>query len=163
METLALHTGYIVLGLLGLFYGGNWLVQGASRLASSFGVSTLVIGLTVVAFGTSMPELLVSLTALWQGVSGVSLGNIIGSNIANIGLILGIAGMIAPLAVHSSLIKREIPMMIAVSALVFGMALDQTLAQWEGVILLGLLILYNIVVYRSIQKDKLLQKELLEF
>ena len=97
---------FIIVGLLGLFYGGDWLVDGASRLARSFGISALIVGLTVVAFGTSAPELLVSISAALSGTSDIAIGNVVGSNIANIGLILGAAGMVFPIAVPAILVKR---------------------------------------------------------
>lgn len=126
----------ILIGLVALFMGGNWLVRGASRLATSFGVSSLIIGLTVVAVGTSMPELLVSVTAGLRGESEIALGNVVGSNIANIGLILGIAGLITPVAVHASLVRREIPIMIFVSIFAYLIVLDAEISRLDGVLLL---------------------------
>ena len=105
----------LLVGLAGLFYGGNWLVRGASNLALSYGVSTLVIGMTIVALGTSMPELVVSVQAALAGKSDLAIGNVIGSNIANIGLILGATGLITPLAVQAILLRREIPIMIGIT------------------------------------------------
>lgn len=119
-------------GLAGLFVGGEWLVRASSRLAASFGMSPLVIGLTVVAFGTSTPELAVSLNAALGGVSDIAIGNVIGSNIANIGLILGVGGLIAVIPVHVILIRREIPLMIGMSVVVFLMALDGEIGRLEG-------------------------------
>ncbi len=105
----------LVTGLVLLLGGGNYLVQGASALARGLGVSPLVIGLTVVAFGTSAPELSINLLGAIQGNGEISFGNIIGSNIANIGLILGITALISPLVIQSVIITREIPMLIMVS------------------------------------------------
>lgn len=149
LENIAL----IAIGLAGLLFGGRWLVQGASRLASSFGISPLIIGLTVVSIGTSTPELLVSMTAVLRGAEGVSLGNIVGSNIANIGLILGITGLVLPISVKSSLVKREIPLMVAFTLIVYFMALNGHLGQLEGLILLVALVVFNIVVYRVTPRD----------
>lgn len=105
----------LVTGLVLLLGGGNYLVQGASALARGLGVSPLVIGLTVVAFGTSAPELSINLLGAIQGNGEISFGNIIGSNIANIGLILGVTALIRPLVIESVIITREIPMLIMVS------------------------------------------------
>lgn len=107
----------LFVGLAFLLGGGDLLVRGASALARGFGVPPLVIGLTVVAFGTSAPELSVNLLAAFQGNTEISFGNIIGSNIANIGLILGISAIIRPLAIEGVIITREIPMMVLASLL----------------------------------------------
>lgn len=112
---MALNLLILFIGLALLLGGGDLLVRGASALAKGFGVPPLVIGLTVVAFGTSAPELSVNLLAAFQGNTEISFGNIIGSNIANIGLILGIAALIRPLAIEGVIITREIPMMILAS------------------------------------------------
>ncbi|MBU1168340.1 MAG: calcium/sodium antiporter [Proteobacteria bacterium] len=122
MDIAGLFAG---LGLL--LAGGSILVRGASDLAKSLGVSSLVIGLTVVAFGTSAPELAVNLLASYDGNTDISFGNIIGSNIANIGLILGLAALIKPLTISSAIITREIPMMVLASVVVLILASDQVL------------------------------------
>lgn len=123
------------LGLLSLYYGANWLVRGSSRLAISFHISPLIVGLTVVAVGTSMPELLVSVTAALEGQSDISVGNIVGSNIANIGLILGISGLIRPLKVHVSIVRREIPIMITVAIFSYLIILDGQIGRLDGILL----------------------------
>ena len=124
------------MGLVALFYGGNWLVRGASNLAISFGVSTLIIALTFVALGTSMPELLVSVQAALAGKSDLAIGNVIGSNIANIGLILGATGLITPLSVKAILLRREIPIMILISVFAYVLTLDGQIGRVDGIILL---------------------------
>lgn len=129
--------GLVAIGLLGLFYGGNLLVKGAARLASTFGISDVLIGLTVVAFGTSAPELLVSLSAALSGTSDIAIGNVVGSNIANIGLILGLTALIAPIAVNTQLTRREIPLMIAVSVGVYLLVLDKSVSRGDGALLVG--------------------------
>ena len=126
----------IVAGLVALFFGGNWLVKGASRLAESLGISPLIVGLTVVAIGTSAPELLVSLRAALSGSSDIAVGNIVGSNIANIGLILGLSGLIFPISVHVNLLKREIPIMIGVALLAVILFQDALIGRIDGIILL---------------------------
>jgi cation:H+ antiporter len=140
--------GTIALGLIGLLVGGNGLVRSASRLAASFGISPLVIGLTVVAIGTSMPELVVSVSAALQGSSDISIGNVVGSNIANIGLILGLAGLITPLAINTMLIKREIPVMIVVSVGALLVAMSGSIGQLEGVLLAVGFVVFTFVLYR---------------
>ena len=140
---------YIAIGMAGLFIGGEWLIKSSTRLATGFRVPPLAIGLTVVAVGTSMPELVVTVSAAAGGSSELALGNIVGSNIANVGLILGIAGLIRALTVNTSLIRREIPIMVAVSILVFIMALDRVIGRVEGIVLIALYGLFAVVLYRA--------------
>jgi cation:H+ antiporter len=115
---MATNLLFLLGGLAFLLGGGDLLVRGASALARSLGISSLVIGLTVVAFGTSAPELAINLLAAFQGNTEISFGNIIGSNIANIGLVIGIAALIKPLTIEGTIITREIPMMVLASFLV---------------------------------------------
>jgi len=122
----------LVAGMMLLLGGGDALVRGASGLALRLGVSPLVIGLTVVAFGTSAPELAVNIMAALQGRGEVSFGNIIGSNLANIGLILGLTALWRPLAIHATVLKRELPMMNLATVVVLVMALDGPLRQGVG-------------------------------
>ncbi|MCS7070260.1 MAG: calcium/sodium antiporter, partial [Anaerolinea sp.] len=152
------------LGLVGLFFGGDWLVKGAARLATALGVSSLVVGLTVVAVGTSMPELLVSISAALQGVNEIVLGNILGSNIANIGLILGVAALIAPIAVHWKLLIREIPIMIAASVLALLLALDGSLSLIDGALLMVGFGVFSLILLRTgIVEEGEIAPELSEF
>lgn len=129
-------------GLLLLYYGAEYLVTGSSRLALSFGVRPLVVGLTVVAFATSMPELLVSLFAAARGASSMAAGNIIGSNIANIGLILGVAALITPVDVARSTLTREFPIMVAASIGLYIVAFDGELAFANGLLLFVCLLVF---------------------
>ena len=144
----------IVLGLVGLFLGGNWLVRGAGRLATSFGVSPMLVGMTVVAFGTSAPELLVSASAALSGVSDLALGNVVGSNIANVGLMLGLAALMVPFRVEWTLIKREIPVMLIATASVIIFAYDGLISQAEGGVLLMGLALFLLLQYRWMLMDR---------
>ena len=144
----------LLLGLAGLFYGGNWLVRGASNLALSYGVSVLVIGMTIVALGTSMPELLVSVQAALAGKSDLAIGNVIGSNIANIGLILGATGFITPLVVQAALLRREIPIMIAITAATFLIAADGQISRLDGAILLLGFLTFNLVFYMRARRER---------
>lgn len=144
----------LLAGLVGLFWGGEWLVQGAARLARSLGVSTLVVGLTVVAIGTSAPELLVSVGAALEGSSDIALGNVIGSNIANIALILGIAGLIYPVSVHVMLLRREIPIMIGISVLAYILMNDGVLSAGDGLILLIIIVLFLLFLVISARREQ---------
>jgi len=119
---ISLHLLLMALGLASLLGGGNALVKGASGLALRLGVSPIIVGLTVVAFGTSTPELVVNLAAALRGTTGIGFGNVVGSNTANIGLLLASAAVVAPITIHRTLVVREVPMMIlaAFAALVLG-------------------------------------------
>lgn len=149
-----------VLGLVVLVVGAELLVRGASRLAVSFGVSPLVVGLTVVAFGTSAPEMAVSVGSALAGSPDLAIGNVLGSNIANILLILGISALITPLLVDEQIIRQEIPIMIGVSALLVVMALDGRLSLLESAILFGLVLAYTLfLVVQSRRASKGVQNE----
>jgi cation:H+ antiporter len=137
----------VIIGLGGLFFGGNWLVRGASNIAISFGVSALIIALTFVAIGTSMPEMLVSLQAAVQGNSDLSIGNVVGSNIANIGLILGATGLIMPIRVQAILLKREIPIMILFTIFTYILTLDGEISRVDGLLLLFSFVGFNTMFY----------------
>ena len=140
----------LIAGLIALFLGGEWLVKGAARLARSLGVSPMIIGLTIVAIGTSMPELLVSVGAAISGSSDLSIGNIVGSNIANIGLILGLAALIYPISVHVTLVRREIPIMILVALLAYFLFRDGLISARNGIVLLvGLVAFISFMVYSA--------------
>lgn len=124
-------------GVLCLYFGAEWLVTGASRIARNFGMSKLVIGATVVAFGTSLPEAVASIFAQLKGGRGdIALGNVIGSNIANIGLVLGLSALISPIAGDTAVGKREIPIMLGVSILLAVLMVPLKIAPWEGVLFL---------------------------
>lgn len=144
---------FVVIGLIGLAFGGDLLVRGASRLASSFGVSALIIGLTIVAFGTSAPELLVNVSAALKGSTGLALGNVVGSNIANIGLILGVSGLLVPVGVKAILIRREIPFLITVSIVMFVMATNGQMDRVDGIILFAGAIAFNLFFYFEAKND----------
>lgn len=125
-----------------MYFGAEWLVKGSSNLSRDLGIKPIVIGLTVVAFGTSSPELAVSLIAAIKGSDDIAIGNIIGSNIANIGLILGIAAIVLPLQVERIIMKRELPLMIAISACFCFMAIDKKIGFVDGLSLFAGIILY---------------------
>lgn len=125
-----------IVGLVVLYYGAEWLVGGSSGIALRFGITPLIVGCTVVAFGTSAPELVVSLAAVYNGNDDISVGNIIGSNIANLALILGVASVIRPIEVNSVVIRREYPVMFAASVLLVFLGFDGQLSRLDGAILL---------------------------
>lgn len=129
--------GWLGLGLVVLGVGADVFVRGASGLALRFGLSPFVVGLIIVGFGTSTPELAVNLSAATRGTTDIALGNIVGSNIANVGVILGISALVAPLAVHMRMLRIEVPIMLGASALLWLLALDGGIARWEGLLMLG--------------------------
>jgi len=138
-----------VAGLAILVAGAESLVRGSSSLALRLGISPLVVGLTVVAFGTSSPELTVSVDSALRGSSSIALGNVIGSNIANIALILGVTALIQPMLVQRSLIVAQIPFMIAISCLLWLLLLDNSLSFADGLLMFTGLIVYIYASYRS--------------
>ncbi|MBZ0280608.1 MAG: calcium/sodium antiporter [Anaerolineae bacterium] len=151
---MLLHIMMIGLGVGGLLMGGNWLVKSAARLASSYGASVLVIGLTVVAWATSAPELIVSLSAALQGSSAIALGNVIGSNIVNIGLCLAIMGLMFPVKLSWNLIRREIPLMIGAGVLAFLLSLDGVLSRLDGLILFLCFLGFSLLVYILVRRER---------
>lgn len=141
------------MGLLALFFGGESLVKGASRLARILGINPVVIGLTIVAFGTSAPEFVVCLIAAFEGSSDIVLGNIVGSNISNIGLILGSAALMSPIFIQIRLIKVEVPIMIAISLVLYALAWNLGIGRIEGVFLFSLLIAFGVYSYYDALKE----------
>ena len=140
----------LALGLGLLIAGAEGLVQGASHLASRLGISPLIIGLTVVAFGTSAPELVVSLKAALDGQAAIAMGNVVGSNIFNVLFILGASALIVPLAVAQQLIRLDIPLMIGISLLVLLLALDGSIGRFDGGLLfLGLIAYTSFLLWQS--------------
>lgn len=135
-DTLIFNVLLVAGGLVMLYFGSEWLVRGSINIAKRLHVSQLVIGLTIVAFGTSTPELVVSINAALAGQADISLGNVVGSNIVNIGLILGLSAAIFPIAVHVNTIRKEVPIMIgAALALVLLSLFDNRITQIEGALL----------------------------
>ena len=137
-----------------LAFGAEGLVRGSSAIAARLGIAPLVIGLTVVAFGTGSPELFVSLGAALGGNSSIALGNVIGSNISNIALILGIAAIVRPLAVRAEIVRREAPIMIGASLLLWILLLDGGLSRFEGSLLMVCAISYTIFNYWLAKSNK---------
>lgn len=130
-------------GLVALVAGAELLVRGASKLALSWGISPLVVGLTIVAFGTSAPEVAVSIGAALDGRTDIAIGNVVGSNVFNILFILGISAIIIPLAVNAQIIRQEVPIMIGASVLLLVLGLDGLLSLWDCALLLALMLVYT--------------------
>jgi cation:H+ antiporter len=145
--------GMFLLGLLALIAGAELLVRGASKLALSFGISHLVVGLTIVAFGTSAPEVAVSLGAVFDGKTDIAIGNVVGSNIFNVLLILGISALITPLVVNFQLIRQEVPIMVGISLLLVVLSLDGTVSAIDGAMLFGLLLAYTVFLVVQSRKE----------
>lgn len=144
-------------GLLSLVLGAEFLVRGSARLASSLGMSPLIIGLTVVAFGTSSPEMAVSVISALSSQPDISLGNVIGSNIFNILFILGISAVITPLMVSRQLIRLDVPLMIFVSFLLFFLGLDGIISSLEGSLLFSGIVIYTLfLIYQSRRENILI-------
>ena len=148
-------------GVLLLLAGAEALVRGASALALRFGISPLVVGLTVVAIGTSSPELVVSVQAALAGQGGVAIGNVVGSNIANLALIVGVAAVLAPMAVDPKLVRHDMPVMLGAMVALVVFLLDGTLARWEGGLLLCAAVIYTVNGIRTSRREtRLAQAEL---
>ncbi|NEW79581.1 MAG: calcium/sodium antiporter [Gelidibacter sp.] len=151
----------IVIGFSGLIFGANWLVDGASSLAKKYNIPDLVIGLTIVAFGTSAPELVVNLVASVDGLSDIVLANIIGSNNFNLFIILGIAGLIYPISVQSTMVRREIPISLIITIILFGLANDfftnqnSEISRLDGIILLVSFICFLYYIFKQMKTEKI--------
>jgi cation:H+ antiporter len=147
-----------VVGLVLLCFGGNWLVSGGVAIAKKFRISNLVIGMTIVAYGTSTPELAASVQAAGEH-SAIILGNIVGSNIANVGMVIGIAAILVPLAVNKSVLRKEIPIMLAVSFLLVLISIDGEISQYDGILLLVGLGLFGYYTFKDAVKQRVENKE----
>lgn len=151
----------IVVGFLGLIFGANWLVDGASGLAKKYNIPDLVIGLTIVAFGTSAPELVVNSVASVDGLSDIVLANIIGSNNFNLFIILGIAGLVYPITVQSSTAWREIPISLIITIVLFGLANDffinqnSEISRLDGIILIVSFVCFLYYIFKQMKTEKI--------
>ena len=165
MEKQILYSlAVFIIGLIILYLGGEGLVRGSSRLARAMGINPVLIGLTIVAFGTSAPELVVSIIAAFKGSNDLIMGNILGSNIANIGLILGISALIYPISIKLTLVKVELPFMISISILLLLLSQNLIIEHIEGAILFILLISMIIYsCYDAFKEPKEIEKEFSEF
>lgn len=151
---IVLQVVLLAVGFLMLVKGADWFVDGSSGIAKRFGIPQLVIGLTIVAMGTSAPEAAVSITAALKGNADITVGNIVGSNILNILIILGLSAVITPLAVAKSTIKVEIPFMIAVTLMLLGIGYDGTIGLLEGILLLAVFAVYLVYLFVMAKNDK---------
>jgi len=137
-----------------LCFGGNWLVNGGVNIAKKFGISKMIIGMTVVAYGTSTPELAASIAAA-RDHGAIILGNVIGSNIANVGMVIGIAAILTPLIVSKTTIRKEVPIMLGVSLLLVALSIDGEISQYDGILLIGSLIVFTIFIYKGATKQRI--------
>ena len=152
METI-FNVFLVSIGLAMLYFGANWFVDGSVTIAKKLRISQIVIGLTIVAFGTSAPELAVNVSAALNGISDVVMGNIVGSNILNIGLILGLSAIVSPLLVKKTTIKKEVPIMIGVSVVLILMSIDGVLSLFDGIILVAGVLAFTFFSYKSSKKE----------
>ncbi len=151
---------FFIAGLGLLILGAEWLVRGASRLAAKVGISPLVIGLTVVAFGTSSPEMAVSVQSSLAGQADIAVGNVVGSNIFNVLFILGISAIITPLIVQQQLIRLDVPIMIGISLLTYLMSLDGVIGRFEGILLFAGIVAYTVfLIVQSRRESKAVENE----
>lgn len=150
--------GSLILGGILLYYGANWIVRGGSRLAAQIGLSPLVIGLTVVAFGTSLPEMVVSLTAAVKDSSTIAIGTVIGSNIANVGLVMGLSALLFPITITFSRIRYDLIIYLFAALLFTYFCSDGHIERWEGAVLFAGIIMYTgyciILPHRRVPKNK---------
>ena len=145
----------VILGLLFLWKGADWLVSGASDIAKKFGVPAIVIGLTIVAFGTSLPELLVSLLSAIKGNSAIAFGNVLGSNIANVFLIFGISLLIANLPMKKNTLKIEIPLALGAAIMMLVFSPDGILSTSDGVaLMIGFIIFFTYIIFSTYKGKK---------
>jgi len=145
---------FFILGLAGLIVGAEFFLRAVDRFGLKWGVSPMVMGLTVVAFATGAPELAISLKAAMNDSADLVLGNIIGSNIANILLILGITGFITPLQIKLRIVRIDVPIVIAMSIVLYLLALDGVLSLTDGIVLLLGLLAYSVFTFLQIRKNK---------
>lgn len=138
-------------GLIVLCFGGNWLVTGGAGIANRIGISPLIVGMTIVAYGTSAPELATSIAAVEEH-GEIVLGNVVGSNIANIGMVIGIMAAVGTLVINKSALKREIPLMIGFSLFLVAFSLDGEITAYEGVVMVGMLVAFTVYAYKSAKK-----------
>lgn len=150
---MVLNILFCGVGFVLLYYGAEWLVKGSSSLARSLGISPIVIGLTVVAFGTSAPELVVSVVSSIKAKSMIAVGNVVGSNICNIALVLGVSALFQPIRSHPSVVRRDIPIMLAISLYLLLLSLNSHLGRVEGLTLFVGVILYTLMNYYWARHD----------
>lgn len=163
MEIL-LNLTWVALGLVALYFGAEWLVKGSGALALRAGISPLVVGLTVVAYGTSAPELLVSVSANLEDPpqGALALGNVVGSNICNFALILGVAALIKPIKIHRQILRRDMPILMAATVLFLFMLWDGEVSLLDGIVLTTGVVVYTVVSVVLGKRDVIEEGELLD-
>ena len=137
-----------------LCFGGNWLVSGGVSIAKKLRISQMVIGLTIVAYGTSTPELAASVAAAVGAHTDLILGNVVGSNISNIGMVIGISAIISPLVVSKATTRKEVPIMIGVMLLLVAISVDGEISQYDGILLIGGLIAFTVYTLSRAKKER---------
>lgn len=157
-----LDIGSVLAGLILLCIGGYAIVSGGVSLAKKLRISSMIIGLTVVAYGTSTPELAASLLAAFNSHTELILGNIIGSNVSNVGMVIGISAIFTPLLISKITVSRWIPIMIGVSLLVVAMSYDGEISQIDGILLIAALIAFTAYTIKTVKKQKIQQNETIE-
>ncbi len=161
MGEILLQLLFLVIGFAMLVKGADWFVDGASGIAEKFRIPQLIIGLTIVAMGTSAPEAAVSITAAFKGSADITIGNIVGSNILNILIILGLSAIIVALPVAKQTIKVDLPFLIGISALLFVLGIDGMISLWDGVIMLAVFVAYLLyLIYRAKKHPEEVTEEL---
>ena len=154
--------GSVLVGLILLCVGGYAIVSGGVSLAKKLRISSMIIGLTVVAYGTSTPELAASLLAAFNSHTELILGNIVGSNVSNVGMVIGISAIFTPLLISKITVSRWIPIMIGVSLLVVAMSYDGEISQIDGILLIAALIGFTVYTIKTVKKQKTQQNETIE-
>lgn len=144
----------LIVGLALLVFAADWLVQGSAKIAAAVGISPLIVGLTVVAFGTSAPELAVSVMSAFKGEAEIAVGNVVGSNVFNILVVLGLSAVIIPLVVNQQLIRFDVPVMILLSFGLYGLAMDGMLGRIDGIVLVAAMLAYVLFLLRQSKKEK---------
>jgi cation:H+ antiporter len=153
MSELWLSWAAILAGFIGLIWSADRFVGGSAAIASNLGIPKLIVGLTIVSLGTSAPEIVVSISAVFKGAGDMAVGNALGSNLANIGMVLGITALIAPMPIQRHLLTQEIPILLLVTALAGALLYDSQLVTWEGAVLAGTLIPLMWLMIRTKQKQ----------
>ncbi len=151
---MLLYSLLVLIGASVLLCGGEMLVRGAAATARYYGISPMIVGLTVVAFGTSAPEFVVSVLAAWKGNAAICAGNIVGSNILNILLVLGATAIVCPLRAEAAFVRREIPIMVGASLLVWYFASDGSLIRLEAAVLMLLILIYTVLAVRIAKGER---------
>jgi len=151
---IAINALLTIVGLVMLCFGGNWLVSGGVSIAKKLRISQMVIGLTVVAYGTSTPELAASIAATVGAHTDLILGNIVGSNISNVGMVIGISAIISPLVVSKATTRKEVPIMIGVMLLLVAISVDGEISQYDGILLIAGLIAFTVYTLSRAKKER---------